>query len=100
MWALHAPLASPVGRSVAPQVMREVFGIHSYRSKQLPAMNASMAGRDVILLLPTGGGKSLCYQLPALLGQGVTLVVSPLLSLINDQVLQLRERNVQCEASE
>ncbi|CCW62576.1 unnamed protein product [Phytomonas sp. EM1] len=71
--------------------MRDVFGLHDYRFHQLEIMNACMDDRDVFVLLPTGGGKSLCYQLPALLPNPaqVTIVVSPLISLIQDQVYAL-----------
>jgi bloom syndrome protein len=73
------------------RMMREVFGLHDYRFCQLEIMNACMDGRDVFVLLPTGGGKSLCYQLPALMPNPaqVTVVISPLISLIQDQVYAL-----------
>ncbi|KAG5478289.1 hypothetical protein CUR178_05004 [Leishmania enriettii] len=73
------------------RMMREVFGLHDYRFCQLEIMNACMDGCDVFVLLPTGGGKSLCYQLPALMPNPaqVTVVVSPLISLIQDQVYAL-----------
>ena len=72
----------------------EVFRIPSYRPDQLAVMNASMSGHDCILIMPTGGGKSLTYQLPAVISTGVTLVVSPLLSLMEDQVMALRKLGV------
>ncbi|TRM62263.1 P-loop containing nucleoside triphosphate hydrolase protein [Schizophyllum amplum] len=74
--------------------MREVFGIKEFRLAQKKAVNASMDGRDIVLVMPTGGGKSLTYQLPALMTPGCTLVISPLVSLISDQILHLEEAGV------
>ncbi|XP_043202639.1 ATP-dependent DNA helicase Q1-like [Amphibalanus amphitrite] len=79
-------------------VLRDRFGIDSgFRPLQLSAINASMSGHDVMLVMPTGGGKSLCFQLPALVSDGVTLVVTPLVSLMEDQVTALRRRGVPAE---
>ena len=70
--------------------LKQVFGYESYRPHQEEIITANLAGRDVLALLPTGGGKSLCFQLPALAGTGLTLVVSPLIALMKDQVDQLQ----------
>ncbi|EEF42467.1 ATP-dependent DNA helicase Q-like 2 [Ricinus communis] len=67
-----------------------VFGITSYRPNQREIVNAVMSGRDVLVIMAAGGGKSLCYQLPAILRDGVSLVISPLISLIQDQVMGLK----------
>ncbi len=73
------------------QIANSVFGIPSFRFCQEAVINAALDGRNAIVVMPTGGGKSLCYQLPAVMVPGVTLVVSPLISLMTDQVLHLQE---------
>ncbi|KAK4758595.1 hypothetical protein SAY87_019896 [Trapa incisa] len=73
----------------ADDVKFNIFGISKYRSNQREIINSIMSGRDVLVIMAAGGGKSLCYQLPAVLRNGVALVVSPLLSLIQDQVMGL-----------
>ncbi|KAK8568830.1 hypothetical protein V6N12_007370 [Hibiscus sabdariffa] len=75
--------------SRADDVRFNVFGISSYRPNQREIINAVMSGRDVLVIMAAGGGKSLCYQLPAILRPGIAIVVSPLLSLIQDQVMGL-----------
>lgn len=70
-------------------VLKSVFGHSSFRAFQEEAVDAIVAGQDVMMILPTGAGKSLCYQLPALLMNGVTVVVSPLLALMHDQITAL-----------
>ncbi|ESQ29381.1 hypothetical protein EUTSA_v10023226mg [Eutrema salsugineum] len=73
---------------------KRVFGNHSFRPNQREIINATMSGCDVFVLMPTGGGKSLTYQLPALICAGITLVISPLVSLIQDQIMNLLQTNI------
>ncbi|MDH4054162.1 MAG: DNA helicase RecQ [Gammaproteobacteria bacterium] len=77
--------------SQSPQsILTNVFGYHTFRGDQEAAINAAMNGQDSLVLQPTGGGKSVCYQIPAILMDGVTLVVSPLIALMQDQVAALK----------
>src|SRR5437899_1474093 len=67
-------------------LLKQYFGFTSFRPLQEEIMRDALAGKDVFALLPTGGGKSLCFQLPAMARQGLTVVVSPLIALMKDQV--------------
>ena len=75
----------------AQQILKAVFGYDDFISLQRAVIENVLAGRDTLTVMPTGGGKSLCYQLPALVFDGLTIVVSPLISLMKDQVEQLTE---------
>jgi ATP-dependent DNA helicase RecQ len=79
-------------------LLREIFGFDAFRPGQEEIVRAVTAGRDTLAIMPTGGGKSLCYQLPALLREGVTVVISPLIALMRDQVRALRAAGVEAGA--
>src|SRR5438552_663396 len=76
------------------QALQQHFGYDAFRKGQEEVVRSVLSGRPTIAILPTGGGKSLCYQLPALLLEGTTIVVSPLLALMKDQVDALRARGI------
>src|SRR3954470_24118564 len=76
------------------RTLRERFGLEQFRPGQRAVIESVIGGRDVLCVMPTGGGKSLCYQLPALLLPGLTLVVSPLIALMKDQVDVLHQRGI------
>lgn len=76
-------------------LLHRVFGLKSFRPNQRAIINSVLSRNDVFVLMPTGYGKSLCYQLPALLFEGVSVIVSPLISLIHDQLSQLSVRGIQ-----
>src|SRR5437868_4844470 len=78
----------------ANDILRRRFGYPAFRTGQLRAVRAALAGRSALIVLPTGGGKSICYQIPALVLEGLTLVVSPLISLMKDQVDALRSLGI------
>ena len=78
----------------ARATLKATFGYPDFRPGQAQAVEAVLGGRDTLVVLPTGGGKSLCYQVPALLLPGLTVVVSPLISLMKDQVDALAARNL------
>ena len=92
---LRAPMPRFAGGlDAARAVLEQRFGHARFRVHQLKVLGPLLSGRDVLAVLPTGAGKSLCYQVPALLGAGLTLVVSPLISLMQDQVGALRRRGI------
>ena len=87
------PPAGPVAdRASLSSRLQEHFGFRAFRRGQEQAVRSALEGRDTLVLMPTGSGKSLCYQLPALEMEGATVVVSPLIALMKDQAEALRSR--------
>jgi ATP-dependent DNA helicase RecQ len=83
-----------VNLDAATRELQTRFGFRGFLEGQAPALEAALAGRDALVVMPTGGGKSLCYQLPALMLEGLTVVVSPLIALMKDQVDSLAARQI------
>ncbi|MFM7388660.1 MAG: ATP-dependent DNA helicase RecQ [Bacteroidota bacterium] len=80
------------------EILKEYWGFEDFRPSQIPIIEDAVAGKDVIALLPTGGGKSICFQVPGLSKGNLTVVVSPLIALMEDQVRNLKSRNVRAIA--
>ncbi|MDL5030238.1 ATP-dependent DNA helicase RecQ [Vibrio gigantis] len=87
----------PTPANDAQTILQDVFGYQSFRDGQQEVIDLAVEGRDSLVIMPTGGGKSLCYQIPALVREGLTLVISPLISLMKDQVDQLKANGVAAE---
>src|SRR6266704_2382552 len=87
-----SPFAGGLAR--ARELLAAQFGHEAFRVHQLKVLGPLLAGQSVLAVLPTGAGKSLCYQLPALMTGGLTLVISPLISLMQNQVDALRRRGI------
>ena len=76
------------------EILKEYFGYDSFRKRQEYIINEKLEGRDILAVMPTGAGKSICYQVPALMLPGITIVISPLISLMQDQVKALNENGI------
>jgi ATP-dependent DNA helicase RecQ len=92
--SVPAATAAEATAEATPEELLQRFGLRAFRPGQREAVAAALAGRDTLVVMPTGGGKSLCYQLPALAGQGLVVVVSPLIALMADQWRRLKDSGV------
>ncbi|MEZ9161275.1 ATP-dependent DNA helicase RecQ [Vibrio lentus] len=88
---------TPTPANDAQDILQDIFGYQSFRDGQQEVIDLAVEGKDSLVIMPTGGGKSLCYQIPALVRDGLTLVISPLISLMKDQVDQLKANGVAAE---
>jgi ATP-dependent DNA helicase RecQ len=80
------------------QVLKQFWGFDHFRPNQKAIVEDAVAGKDVLALLPTGGGKSICFQVPGLMREGVTVVISPLIALMQDQVDNLSKRGIRAKS--
>ncbi|KAK8921144.1 ATP-dependent DNA helicase Q-like 3 [Platanthera zijinensis] len=83
-----------LGKEGLEKLLKQHFGYSGFRGKQLDAIEAALSGRDCFCLMPTGGGKSMCYQIPALATSGIVLVISPLIALMENQVMVLKANGI------
>jgi ATP-dependent DNA helicase RecQ len=83
----------PTSLNQARAAFQKIWGYDDFRPPQGEIVSSLLAGKDTIIIMPTGGGKSICFQLPALLQTGLTLVVSPLVALMENQVQELRSQS-------